>query len=348
MLATSLAFTAACSAASTSDLDDDDDEVDAASSSGAAPRADAGRPERDASIVADAAADAAQDASEPDCVVVGVGGDCIEEAECDARENHRTTAGQCGGAETVQCCTPFGLALCDPAVVVLPNEGVTTEAAGVGGCPAGMIVVAASAELGTDFCLDRFEASLVRADGSGSWSPYENPGAVEVRAVSVQGAVPQGYIDGVRAADACERAGKRLCSDLEWKRACSGPDGTTYPYGETREPGRCNDSRVQHPAVQYFGTTDSEIYSHIDNACLNQLPLSLDPAGTRTDCVTADGAFDMMGNLHEWTSNPAGTFRGGFYVDTKLNGNGCDYVTTAHDTSHWDYSTGFRCCADLP
>jgi len=26
----------------------------------------------------------------------------------------------------------------------------------------------------------------------------------------------------------------------------------------------------------------------------------------------------MMGNLHEWTADPAGTFRGGFYVDTKV------------------------------
>jgi hypothetical protein len=53
-----------------------------------------------------------------------------------------------------------------------------------------------------------------------------------------------------------------------------------------------------------------------------------------------------VGNLHEWTADPAGTFRGGFYVDTKLNGPGCLYATTAHDSSHWDYSTGFRCCAD--
>lgn len=54
----------------------------------------------------------------------------------------------------------------------------------------------------------------------------------------------------------------------------------------------------------------------------------------------------MMGNLHEWTADPAGTFRGGFYVDTLLNGPGCLYKTTAHDIHHWDYSTGFRCCAD--
>ena len=62
--------------------------------------------------------------------------------------------------------------------------------------------------------------------------------------------------------------------------------------------------------------------------------------------MTEDGAFDMMGNLHEWTANPTGIFRGGFYVDTVRNGPGCLYRTTAHTTGHWDYSTGFRCCAD--
>ena len=37
-----------------------------------------------------------------------------------------------------------------------------------------------------------------------------------------------------------------------------------------------------------------------------------------------------------------------YYMDTWLNGKGCDYVTTAHEARYCDYSTGFRCCADLP
>ena len=56
--------------------------------------------------------------------------------------------------------------------------------------------------------------------------------------------------------------------------------------------------------------------------------------------------YDQHGNLHEWVDDPDGTFRGGFYVDTSLNGPGCLYATTAHDVAHWDYSTGFRCCGD--
>jgi formylglycine-generating enzyme required for sulfatase activity len=197
------------------------------------------------------------------------------------------------------------------------------------------------------FCIDVYEAALVKVSDGLPWSPYFNPGVVPVRAVSVKGAVPQGYIDQVQAEAACLEAGKRLCSDDEWLRACRGASNHIYPYGNSLVPGRCNDHRATHPAVEYFGTTASWIFSEIDHPCLDQLPDSLDPAGSNPQCVTDEGAFDMMGNLHEWTADPNGTFRGGFFVDTVKNGSGCLYVTTAHDVLHWDYSTGFRCCADL-
>ena len=196
------------------------------------------------------------------------------------------------------------------------------------------------------FCIDQFEASLVQWSDGGSWSPYENPGTIPVKAVAVRGAVPQGYISGDEASIACANAGKRLCTDTEWLRSCQGPSGTTYPYGDTDDPGVCNDHRDEHPAVEYYGTTDSWIYSELGNACLDQLPLTVDPSGSLSGCVTAEGAYDMMGNLHEWTADPNGTFRGGYFMDTSMNGPGCLYATTAHDTAYWDYSTGFRCCAD--
>jgi hypothetical protein len=285
----------------------------------------------------DGAADGAQEAS--GCTVQGVPGDCIEVTACAALDNHANTPGLCSGPAELQCCTPFGLALCDPAVLQHPNADNTLEALGQGGCPAGMVRVDA-------FCIDRFEASLVKVSDGTSWSPYLNPGTTAVRAVSVQGSVPQGYINGTQAASACSQAGKRLCTDAEWLRACQGADGFTFPYGGDLLPGVCNDQRSSHPAVQYFGSTESWIFSKLDNACLNQLPQSLATTGQYAGCVTSEGAFDMVGNLHEWTADPAGTFRGGFYVDTVLNGPGCLYATKAHDTSHWDYSTGFRCCAD--
>lgn len=108
--------------------------------------------------------------------------------------------------------------------------------------------------------------------------------------------------------------------------------------------------------------------------------------GAFTRCVSSWGAYDMHGNRciilplrmcvvcccvrqplwsrfyveerliltacgrHEWISEvtPGGTgvFKGGFFVDAKINGPGCFYATTAHAQIYHDYSTGFRCCAN--
>jgi formylglycine-generating enzyme required for sulfatase activity len=198
------------------------------------------------------------------------------------------------------------------------------------------------------FCIDRFEAALeeVVDGGTVAFSPSFNPGSTRVIARSLRNAVPSGYVSGLQAAAACAEAGKRLCTDTEWLRACRGPTSTIYPYGNTRLPGVCNDARSVHPAIELYGTSATWIYSHIDSPCLNELDAGLALTGSHAGCVSTEGAFDLMGNLHEWTADPNGTFRGGYYVDTVLNGDGCLYVTTAHNTAHWDYSTGFRCCAN--
>lgn len=271
------------------------------------------------------------------CSVDAAPGLCLPSAQCPP--GLERTAGLCPGDADVQCCTDPSRA-CDPDAAPTPNDGLA-EVSWDPACPAGMIPI-------DDFCIDRHEASLVVLDGDGavigSHSPYAHPTG-DVRAVSLEGAVPQGYIDGDTAAAACAAAGKRLCDDDEWLRACRGAAGHVYPYGDALEPGTCNDARAQHPAVEYFGTNDPSIWSQLGNPCILQVPDGVQTTGAHVGCVSDDGAFDMVGNLHEWTADPAGTFRGGFFVDTALNGPGCTYATTAHDRSHWDYSTGFRCCA---
>lgn len=275
----------------------------------------------------------------PSCSVDGAPGVCMDVDGCAAP--NVATPGLCPGDANIQCCTDLATA-CDPDVMPTPNEGLEEESWD-DACPPGMVAVG-------DFCIDRFEASLVEldADGTevGSWSPFHNPGTRRVRAVSLEGAIPQGYISGDQATDACAEAGKRLCDDDEWLRACQGSSGTTYPYGDEVQPGVCNDARDDHPVIEYYGTSADWIWSELGNACISQIPDSLDTTGENEGCVTEDGVFDMMGNVHEWTSDPTGTFRGGFYVDTVINMPGCLYRTTAHTTPHWDYSTGFRCCAD--
>lgn len=278
------------------------------------------------------------DAGAP-CTVGGMSGLCLDVSECTGM----STPGFCPGPANIQCCTTIpmtdgGMLACDPDAMPQPNTGLS-EAPGMGGCPNGMIPV-------STFCVDRYEASLVDDATGAPVSPYFNPGSAVVRAVSIASAVPQGYISGAQAGAACTRAGKRLCTDAEWLRACQGSTGRTYPYGNTRMDGVCNDARAVHPAVEYFMSSDDSVFSMLGHPCLNQLDEGLALAGEHPGCTTEEGAFDMMGNLHEWTADPSGTFRGGFYVDTVRNGNGCLYRTTAHNTAYSDYSTGFRCCAD--
>jgi hypothetical protein len=318
--AIAIALLAACGGGGASELDGGDGSDAALAAVDAAPKSDSGSY----------------------CSVYGVVGECIDVAACGA--GYHATAGFCPGPSTVQCCTPDDVMKCDPADMPQPNVGLV-EAAGQDGCPDGMLLVP---DVSKPFCVDVYEDVLVKVADGTPWSPFFNPGGEAVKAVSVEAAVPQGYVSGVQAQAACAAAGKRLCTDAEWLRACRGPDGFVYPYGDTRMTGVCNDHRDVHPAVEYFGTTAPSIWSMLGNPCLNQLHDSVDRTGSRAGCTTVDGLYDMMGNLHEWTADPAGTFRGGYYVDTVINGDGCLYATTAHDTGHWDYSTGFRCCADGP
>jgi sulfatase modifying factor 1 len=214
-----------------------------------------------------------------------------------------------------------------------------------GPCSGGMALVDDA------FCVDRWEAALEAWDGA-AWvarSPYQTLSAGErVRAVSSSGLVPQGYISGDEAEAACEQAGKRLCSSAEWLAACRGPQGLTYPYGDGHIDGACNDAYAGgHPVVDYFGTSEGVWDSaHMNDPGINQMAGTVAPGGAYSDCISASGALDLHGNLHEWVADADGSFRGGFYADASINGAGCGYVTTAHDRGYHDYSTGFRCCAE--
>jgi sulfatase modifying factor 1 len=215
-------------------------------------------------------------------------------------------------------------------------------------CPPDMALV------GHRLCVDRWEASLVQISPAGEqqpWSPYQSiDGATaRLRAVSRAGVVPQGYISGVAAERACAASGKRLCTADEWTTACRGPKDTIYPYGSQHAKRRCNDDgRALHPVAEVTDRlhlpSDRMWYEGMDHPMINQLENTLRKTGERSGCTNDHGVFDMVGNLHEWTEDASGTFRGGYYMDTRRNGEGCNYATTAHSKSYHDYSTGFRCC----
>jgi len=249
-----------------------------------------------------------------------------------------------GGAETVRTSTPESGGTPQTTDTATPSADSAEPAETSGPCPTGMLLVEGA------FCMDLTEAALEEYT-DGAWqsaSPYQTVDGRTVRAVVTEGSDPQGYISGEEAAEACEAASKRLCTTGEWLSACQGPSGATWPYGDTHITGACNDSYAgSHPVVDYFGTSDGVWDTeHMNDPGINQQPDSLSPAGAHPDCVSAWGVLDLHGNLHEWIDDPDGTFRGGFYADASINGEGCTYTTTAHSTGYHDYSTGFRCCAE--
>jgi sulfatase modifying factor 1 len=203
------------------------------------------------------------------------------------------------------------------------------------------------------FCIDRWEDSLVEVRPDGHEVPWAPFGALEeghpLRAVSVPNVYPQAYISGAQAARACAASGKRLCAPVEWRKACMGPDQTTFGYGNERVAGRCNDSGYS-PMLRLFPQVAISWtrvgMTEMNDARLNQLDSTLAPTGSHDTCTNGYGVYDMVGNLHEWTSDPNGTFQGGYYLDTHRNGDGCTYRTVAHEFTYHDYSTGFRCCAE--
>jgi sulfatase modifying factor 1 len=204
------------------------------------------------------------------------------------------------------------------------------------------------------FCIDRYEAYLVEIDDRGQeqpHSPYEMVGDRPVVARVAPDVVPQAYISQVQARDACENTGKRLCKPDEYVRACRGPNkNDLYPYGGMRrKPGLCNEGKGSFVAVAFGQDFSKLTYAQFNDPKLDQMPGGLAKTGAFPDCVSPDGAFDMVGNLHEWVDEEVqgrGRFRGGWYGDAENNGPGCTYVTSAHEPTYHDYSTGFRCCAD--
>ncbi len=92
----------------------------------------------------------------------------------------------------------------------------------------------------------------------------------DIYAVSLAGVTPSAFITWFQAQEACANAGKRLPTNAEWQIAANGtPD-----------------------AGPDDGISDC-------NTASGTLPRT----GTRADCVSARGAFDMVGGVAEWVAD---------------------------------------------
>jgi len=108
---------------------------------------------------------------------------------------------------------------------------------------------------------------------TGNWTPLlgSNPPSPGVYAVSIPGVHPNACITWFQTNQACLLSGKRLLTNREWQGAAAG----------TPDPGTDN------------GTTDCNISTAGD--AVN--------TGSRSNCKSSLGVFDMVGNVDEWAAD---------------------------------------------
>ncbi len=133
-------------------------------------------------------------------------------------------------------------------------------------------------------CIDRYELHVGGAPGDadqfiGTTQPSD------LITLSQVGLLPSDAVTFSQAWRACEARGGRLPSSEEWEDAADGQlgeGGASYPYGEDFDEGACV-------------TVSAEDLQQFD---------AVQPSGSRSGCVSAFGAEDLVGNVWEWTVTP--------------------------------------------
>lgn len=161
---------------------------------------------------------------------------------------------------------------------------------------------------GVDVKLDGFYVDLL---------PYPNE----------PGAIPTTNVTRGEAEQLCHDKGKRLCTELEWERACKGEANTAYEYGDEYRGATCGTGVASEEAAKR-------------------------PTGDRPACKSAFGVLEMHGGAWEWTSSKwgrgsgkddLGVLRGGNAQAGELVGRCANGLARSVKTK--SPTMGFRCCA---
>ncbi len=195
-----------------------------------------------------------------------------------------------------------------------------------GECPEGMVLIPAGAfksgslKSDTERYDDEEENKEVFMDEY-CIDKYEYP--------NKKGARPLVKQEWFGAKTSCEEAGKTLCSELQWEKACKGPKNLAYPYGEKFDSSKCNTPYIKAGKTMFDRKTK--------------------PIGSNEECKSGYGVYDMSGNVYEWVNNSyEGEFyhriiRGGSWADSKTNTARCATRNYEVPFIH-DDTIGFRCC----